>query len=439
MIIVDNNSTDDTLAIVERSIKGKRQFTLIKNAENLGFSAGTNVGIRSSCSPYVVLLNPDTVVSEGWLDSLLLHFDDYRVGAAGPISNYVAGLQKMGLYQKEPIQPGAGINHVAGNFRRWNTGQAVEAKLLIGFCVAVMRDVFDELGMLDEELFLGNDDLELSWRLRANGYQLKVATDTFIHHDGQQSFQTVKKEITSRLVQESTDVLYAKLKTAYGEDNVPTPVELWGMEWFTPTAARFNPLSRFEDFKRKPALAPMVFKEGLISIVILTFNQLKYTKECVESIRKHTPEPHEIIFVDNGSTDGTVKWLKKLVTDNPNYMLIENRKNLGFAKGCNQGIEASSGEYILLSNNDVVVTENWLSGMIECLNSAPDVGIVGPMTNNISGPQKVEQVGYSSINQLDTYPKEFREQNRHRRIPHEENRRLLHALQTCLGRESRTD
>ena len=64
-------------------------------------------------------------------------------------------------------------------------------------------------------------------------------------------------------------------------------------------------------------------------------------------------------------------------------------QNLGFAKGCNQGIEASKGEFILLLNNDVVVADGWLSGLIECLNMRPDAGIVGPMTNNISGPQQV--------------------------------------------------
>ena len=134
-----------------------------------------------------------------------------------------------------------------------------------------------------------------------------------------------------------------------------------------------------------------------VSIVILTFNELEYTKKCVESIRRHTPEPHEIIFVDNGSKDGTVKWLKKLVNEHGHYKLIENGKNLGFAKGCNQGIEAASSDCILLLNNDVVVTEGWLAGMMECLNSAPDIGIVGPMTNNISGRQKVDKVGYDAI------------------------------------------
>lgn len=157
-------------------------------------------------------------------------------------------------------------------------------------------------------------------------------------------------------------------------------------------------------------------KNGLVSIVILTFNELKYTRECVESIRKHTPEPHEIIFVDNGSADGTAKWLQKIVRENPNYRMIRNKKNLGFSAGCNQGIEAASGEYILLLNNDVVVTEKWLSGMLECLHSDPDIGIVGPMTNNISGSQKVD-ADYRTMQQMHEYAGGFRQRNRHRRIP----------------------
>ena len=158
-------------------------------------------------------------------------------------------------------------------------------------------------------------------------------------------------------------------------------------------------------------------KKGLVSIVILTFNQLKYTKECVESIRKHTPEQHEIIFVDNGSTDGTKKWLRRQLQENPHYRLIENKANLGFAKGCNQGIAAARGEYLLLLNNDVVVTPHWLFGMLECLNRNSDIGIVGPMTNQISGIQKIPQVPYQSLDQLEEFVSTFREKNRHRRIP----------------------
>jgi len=168
--------------------------------------------------------------------------------------------------------------------------------------------------------------------------------------------------------------------------------------------------------REKPAAADQR-TSGIVSLVILTYNQLRYTRECIESIEKHTPDPHEILFVDNGSTDGTVPWLRKLVEQNNNYTLIENGSNQGFARGCNQGMNAAIGEYILLLNNDVVVTKHWLSDMLACLNSAPDIGIVGPMTNSISGPQKVELAGYSSVAQLDACAQVFRERHRHRRIP----------------------
>jgi GT2 family glycosyltransferase/Flp pilus assembly protein TadD/SAM-dependent methyltransferase len=157
--------------------------------------------------------------------------------------------------------------------------------------------------------------------------------------------------------------------------------------------------------------------KGLVSIIILTFNQLQYTKECVESILQHTREPYEIIFVDNGSSDGSIKWLREKISKEAHWRLIENNSNLGFARGCNQGIAASAGEYILLLNNDVVVTEDWLSGMLECLGSDPHTGIIGPVTNNISGLQKDAWTTYETIKEMHGYAAIFKEKNRHRRIP----------------------
>jgi glycosyltransferase involved in cell wall biosynthesis/Tfp pilus assembly protein PilF len=159
-----------------------------------------------------------------------------------------------------------------------------------------------------------------------------------------------------------------------------------------------------------------------VSLVILTFNELEYTKRCVESVGRHTPEAHEIVFVDNGSTDGTVRWLRQFVKEHQHCRLIENGRNYGFAKGCNQGIRAAAGDYILLLNNDTVVTDGWLAGMMECLKRVSDAGIVGPMTNHISGTQKVQRVGYETLEGLEAYARAFRTTNRHRRI---ETRRLV--------------
>ncbi|MBN1626772.1 MAG: glycoside hydrolase family 99-like domain-containing protein, partial [Deltaproteobacteria bacterium] len=132
----------------------------------------------------------------------------------------------------------------------------------------------------------------------------------------------------------------------------------------------------------------------LVSIVILTFNQLEYSKMCVKSILEHTPEPYEIIFVDNGSTDGTREYLQKLAEGHEYIHLILNKNNLGFAAGNNQALHKAKGDYIVLLNNDVVVTEHWLERMIFYLEGHPDIGMVGPMSNAVSGPQLVENVPY---------------------------------------------
>lgn len=196
----------------------------------------------------MVLLNPDTIVTKNWTDRLLFHFSDLKIAAVGPVSNYVAGYQKMELYLKN-IPDNVALTEITQLIYNENNEKSVNTKLLIGFCVAIRKSVLDELGMLDENLFLGNDDLELSWRFRLNGYSLKVATDTFIYHEGQQSFNTKPKEITNNLVQQSTDALYSKLQEHYGVNNVPTPNELWDINWFTPSSSKFNPSSKLLDKK----------------------------------------------------------------------------------------------------------------------------------------------------------------------------------------------
>ena len=149
-----------------------------------------------------------------------------------------------------------------------------------------------------------------------------------------------------------------------------------------------------------------------VSIIILTHNQLEYTKLCIESVEKYTPEPYQLILVDNGSADGTVEYLEAVVAHHFSHRLICNRENLGFAKGCNQGIEEASGDYVLLLNNDTVVTEGYIEAMIECAKSDARIGIVGPMTNFISGPQRVRKADYSSLSKMQDYARAFSYKNR---------------------------
>jgi GT2 family glycosyltransferase/glycosyltransferase involved in cell wall biosynthesis/Flp pilus assembly protein TadD len=140
----------------------------------------------------------------------------------------------------------------------------------------------------------------------------------------------------------------------------------------------------------------IVNKKHKTSIVILTFNQLEYTKLCIESIRKYTDaDKYELIIVDNNSTDGTVEWIKQ----QGDLKVIFNNENFGFPKGCNQGIEISAGDSVLLLNNDVIVTPYWLDNLEKSLWSSSIVGAVGAVTNSSSYYQTID-AKYSTIEEM---------------------------------------
>jgi len=145
----------------------------------------------------------------------------------------------------------------------------------------------------------------------------------------------------------------------------------------------------------KPAPVP---RAGLTSVIVLTHNQLPYTRMCLDSIRLRTDEPYELIIVDNASTDGTVDYLRSL----RGVRVIENRENRGFPAGVNQGFDVSSGDQVLLLNNDTVLTTGWLKKMLACLYAEADIGLVGPTTNNISGLQQIS-ASYDDLMQLDGF------------------------------------
>jgi glycosyltransferase involved in cell wall biosynthesis/cytochrome c-type biogenesis protein CcmH/NrfG len=146
------------------------------------------------------------------------------------------------------------------------------------------------------------------------------------------------------------------------------------------------------------AFSPNAEHAGMTSIVIVTHNEIEHTKRCLESICRCTSEPYELIVVDNCSTDGTLEYLRA----QKDIHLVENPSNRGFPAAANQGIRESSGQQILLLNNDVIVTPGWLSRLLRGLFSGNDVGLVGPCSNCVSGTQQIA-VDYANLQQLDEF------------------------------------
>jgi GT2 family glycosyltransferase len=144
-----------------------------------------------------------------------------------------------------------------------------------------------------------------------------------------------------------------------------------------------------------------------VSIVVVTYNNLDLTRQCLESLYARTEWPNfEVIVVDNASSDGSPDYLREAATSYPDLKVFLNPQNFGFARASNAGLQEASGEYLVLLNNDTVVSRGWLTALIRHLQRDPRIGIVGPVTNAI-GNEAMVPVGYKSVDRMPRWVASF--------------------------------
>jgi len=141
-------------------------------------------------------------------------------------------------------------------------------------------------------------------------------------------------------------------------------------------------------------------KMARVSVIILCFNNLHLTRECLNSVLEKSDYPDlEIILVDNASTDGTPQYILEMALKHPEIRPILNSENIGFAAGNNVGLSAATGDYLVLLNNDTVVTEGWVMTLVRHFQSRPGLGLLGPVTNNIGNEARIK-TDYDKIDQM---------------------------------------
>jgi GT2 family glycosyltransferase/glycosyltransferase involved in cell wall biosynthesis/tetratricopeptide (TPR) repeat protein len=146
-----------------------------------------------------------------------------------------------------------------------------------------------------------------------------------------------------------------------------------------------------------------------VSIVIPVYNNLDLTRACWTSIRKNTGIPHQVVIVDNGSTEDVA-----YDADQNNLQVIRNESNMGFAYACNQGITHTYGDLIVILNNDTIVTPGWLERLMWHLEDDPKIGVLG-VTTNYAGSEQQIPVTYKTERQLYNFSEDIYCRNRHTR------------------------
>ena len=180
VIVVDNASTDDSLQMVKANFPKAR---IIGNRMNLGFSKANNMGLSASSGRYCMLLNNDTIVKDGAFRHLVEFMDKTpSCGACGPkLLNENGSAQRQGGIFALPF---------------WRARRPVSVSFIMGACLLVRREAVKSVGLLDENLFFYNDDLDWVRRIKAADHKLFfVPSSEVIHFGGGGAKQTFNRRM----------------------------------------------------------------------------------------------------------------------------------------------------------------------------------------------------------------------------------------------------
>ena len=213
VVIVDNHSCDGTLSIAREFADADPRIHVHALEENRGFAAGNNDAARLSRGEYLLLLNPDTVVTSGWLHRLMRVLQtDAEAGIAAPVSNYSGNETKIDFDYTDRVS----MQRFSRDLAARRAGEVSEISVAALFCGLLSRHLWNSVGGLDERYQVGMfEDDDFSLRVRRMGLKIVVAEDCLVHHFGGGSFLKLPVTDSARIFEENRRLFEEK----------------WGITW----------------------------------------------------------------------------------------------------------------------------------------------------------------------------------------------------------------
>ncbi len=409
IIVVDNASHDGTAQfLIGEGENGALRVHI--NTENLGRTRARNAGAKVSKGRFLMFLDPGMIPGPGWWLKLISTLQmDPQVGAvAGKIIIQDGRIDHAGLAVLEwgssegGKLTGRSIN--AGKQAAAGVGdRSLHVQGVAGEAMMVRASAFFAAGGFNTYLGVGHNvvkplaeaepaGLDLSLRLKERGWQCVFRSESIMTRLRLSESTSVNSVNTSDQedLANFTDNWLGKVRPDFivipGKGATPT------------SCGAIRPYVEPVISYRIPGKSGMVNHDlksrPTASIIVLTHNALSYTRRCIESLLDHTEKHHELILVDNASTDRTPHYLQELAAEHSQIRIILNEKNLGLTGGSNVGMAAAEGDNIVLLNSDVVVTAGWLDKLLDAAEKNPRAGLLGPMANNVTGSQRISLLDY---------------------------------------------
>lgn len=316
IIVVDNNSNDNTKNILSEEQNQRKNFSYYCLDQNYGFSGGVNYGFSKAKGKYFIILNNDTLVTPGWIDRLIEAFEyDELIGIVSPITNYVG--------EGPQVDPEAvDISPTEIDSYSHNIVDRViiyESHRLVFFCVALKRELVDLIGLMDTGYIKGNfEDDDYCLRAILAGFKLAIAQNAFVYHFGSMTFKK------NRIIHD---------------------------DYMDKNRMRFYPKVQRLSVILKPT--KQLTDKVKISTVVRTKNRPILLKRALTSLTNQTYKDFEVVLVNDGGDD-----IPEIINQFSNYFpirYIHNEKSQGRTPALNIGVAESKGLWVTFLDDDDIV------------------------------------------------------------------------------------
>lgn len=213
IIVVNDGSNAETTEYLVGYAARTSNITLLSSEVARGYTKAVNHGLTVSQAPYVVLLNSDTIVPPNWIEKLLTcALSHPKLGIVGPVSNSATWQSvpvvksAKGGWAVNRLPDGWSVEDMARLTEEMSSKRYPRVPLLNGFCLLIKKEVFDTVGVFDEEAFPRGygEENDFCLRAAAKGYQLAIADDCYVFHAKSRSYTSA---VRNQLVAETKKTL----------------------------------------------------------------------------------------------------------------------------------------------------------------------------------------------------------------------------------------
>ncbi|HBV97884.1 MAG: hypothetical protein JL50_07655 [Peptococcaceae bacterium BICA1-7] len=317
VIVYDDCSTDPGVRGTLLQFKDHPGLKIFFGKTNLGISMATNLAILQSSGEYVALMDCDDILHPHALETAARYINEH------PYVHYFYS-------NRENIdQDGKIINRLDfSQYTSKHPGEQILTFMFASHLKIIKKEALQRVGLFKKE-FDSCQDYEMALRMSNRFAFCHIPEYLYQYRIHPRQISSLKKSDQALLSLRAREVEMVRRELYRGN-----------------------------------------IGKNKISIVILTLNRWKRTKSSLDLLVKHTPLPHEIILLDNNSSDETVPMLKWFAGQRSNVSLILEKENLGPAGGRKKALKAAGGDFIVTLDNDIEVGPRWLENLLVRLKEA---------------------------------------------------------------------